>query len=150
MEESRKETEIECGNEMGHFRARSRTHWSLKEAAGGCGDTGGVCLEGVLTDWLCGHSPSLPGRLRQWSVEKITSLQGKAGNWWNTDFTEGWPENPWLTPSGWEPGCPHLGLGNRSPWRRGGGGGHLTLLLFLSQKLPPVAPRTMVRGAPCL
>lgn len=100
----------------------------------------------LLTGSVSIHLPCR-GRLRLWSVEQITSLQGKAGNWWNTDFTEGWPENPWVTPSGWEPGCPHLGLGNRSPWRRGGGE-HLTLLLFLSQKPPPVAPRTKVRGAP--
>lgn len=75
----------------------------------------------LLTGSMGIHLPCW-GRLRLWSVEQITSLQSKAGNWRNTDFTEGWPENPWVTRSGWEPGCPHLGLGDRSPWRRGVGG----------------------------
>lgn len=75
-----------------------------------------VCVwRGCLLTCSVGIHLPCRGRLRLRSVKQITSLQGKAGNWWNTAFTEGWPENPWVTPSGWEPGCPHLGLGNRSP-----------------------------------
>lgn len=116
IEESRKATQRECGNEMGHFRARSRTHWSLKKRLQVDVGTQVMCVwRGCLLTCSVGIHLPCRGRLRLWSVKQITSLQGKAGNWWNTDFMEGWPENPWVTPSAWEPGCPHLGLGNRSP-----------------------------------
>lgn len=82
-------------------------------------------------------------------MKQITSLQGKAGNLGNT-ATEGWPENPWVTPSGWDARCPHLGLGNRSPlgeWGRPQR--NISQCFSSSVKAATCGSKTMVRGAPC-
>lgn len=94
-----------------------------------------------------------PGQTEVIKCETALSSPGEAGNWQNMNFTEGWTQNPWVTPSGWGPEWAHIWvLATGCVWGVSGARGAISQCFSISslpRKRPPVAPRTTAGGEPC-
>lgn len=105
MEESRKKAQlsVEMARRTSELNPPSEGS-KPSEAAGGCGGTGDV--EGASRTRSVGdtHTHTHPGQTEVMECEAALSSPGEAGNWQNMNFTEGWTQNPRVTPSGWRPG----------------------------------------------